>query len=171
MADTFNADEIFEIARQIERNGAQFYHKAAENTLSKSADKIFLQLAAMEEDHERTFATLQKELSKPQWRSQMASPDSEVELYLHAFANGHVFSLKANPAEQLAGTNSISDILRLAIKLEQDSIAFYLGMKDWVPVKLGKDRLDAIIKQEQSHIVLLSKELANVQSPNLKNVG
>ena len=27
----FNADEVFEIAEQIERNGAEFYRTAAEN--------------------------------------------------------------------------------------------------------------------------------------------
>ena len=29
---TFNPDEIFEMAEQIERNGAKFYRKAAERT-------------------------------------------------------------------------------------------------------------------------------------------
>ena len=31
MSYNFNADEIFEIAEQIERNGANFYRTAAEN--------------------------------------------------------------------------------------------------------------------------------------------
>ena len=43
---------------------------------------------------------------------------------------------------------------------ENDSIVFYLGMKDLVPEKAGKAKLDAIIREEMGHIRLLSKELA-----------
>ncbi|GAI05715.1 unnamed protein product [marine sediment metagenome] len=32
MGTTFNADEIFEMAEEIERNGAMFYREAAANT-------------------------------------------------------------------------------------------------------------------------------------------
>ena len=58
----FNADEIFEMAEQIERNGAKFYRKAAESIDSKSRD-LLLGLAAMEDEHQKTFAAMRGELS------------------------------------------------------------------------------------------------------------
>ncbi len=36
MPQRFNADEIFEIAEQIERNGAAFYRRAAEGRAGRS---------------------------------------------------------------------------------------------------------------------------------------
>ena len=48
----------------------------------------------------------------------------------------------------------------MAIGLEQDSIVFYLGMKDMVAGSLGKDRIDGIIKEEMYHVVTLAKPLA-----------
>ena len=53
----------------------------------------------------------------------------------------------------------MEDILKEAITAEKDSIVFYLGMKDLVPQALGKNRIDAVIKEEMAHIRTLSKEL------------
>jgi len=36
-------------------------------------------------------------------------------------------------------------------------------MKDLVPDKFGKDRMDAIIKEEMGHIRILGKELISIK--------
>ena len=61
--------------------------------------------------------------------------------------------------------NSMQEILKAAIEAEKDSIVFYLGMRESVPPNLGRERLDAIIKEEMGHIRLLSKELVALKSP------
>jgi rubrerythrin len=53
----------------------------------------------------------------------------------------------------------MKEILKAAIEAEKDSIVFYLGMKEAVPEKHGKRRLDTILKEEMGHIRMLSKEL------------
>ncbi len=63
MVYDFNADEIFEMAEQIEKNGASFYRKSAEAIADTGAKKLLLDLAAMEDEHEKTFADLRKGLS------------------------------------------------------------------------------------------------------------
>ena len=55
--------------------------------------------------------------------------------------------------------SNFKEILKSAITAEKDSIVFYIGIKDVVPSHLGKDKLDDIIKEEMSHIRLLSKKL------------
>jgi len=45
MSITFNADEIFEIAEEIERNGAKFYRDAAQNAKNASIKELLLDLA------------------------------------------------------------------------------------------------------------------------------
>ena len=62
MSITFNAFEIFEIAEQIERNGAKFYRRAAEYIGDKKTKQTLLELADMEDDHEKTFIEMRKQL-------------------------------------------------------------------------------------------------------------
>ena len=61
MGMPFNADEVFEMAEQIERNGARFYRTAAEKF--PEVNPLLLELAAMEDKHEKTFAAMRSELS------------------------------------------------------------------------------------------------------------
>ena len=153
---TFNADEVFEMAEQIERNGAKFYRKAAEPVDGENR-QLLLRLAAMEDDHEKTFAAMRTELSDAEKRSITADPNDEGALYLQAMADGKVF--QADPAGALAGRESMEEVLNIAIGLEKDSIVFYESMKNVVPDAAGKDRIDAIIKQEIGHIVDLRNQL------------
>jgi len=158
----FNADEIFEMAEQIERNGAEYYRKAAENIGDEAKGyKLLLQLADMEDNHERTFSRMRDKFSKPEWQEDFI-PDNEVALYLRAIADGHVFNVKMNPVQLLTGHESLEEILRTAIKLEEDSIVFYLGMRDMVPPAFGKEGIEQIIKEEKSHIVTLVNLLTHL---------
>jgi len=157
MGITFNAFEIFEMAEQIERNGAKFYRKAADLISDENAGKILLNLADMEVDHEKIFADMRGKLTPQQRELMVFDPNNEVALYLQAMADGHVFDLKKELAEQLTGSQTVRDILKIAISAEKDSIVFYLGLKDFVPVKAGKDKVEDIIKEEMSHIVTLRR--------------
>jgi rubrerythrin len=49
--------------------------------------------------------------------------------------------------------------LLVAIGMEKDSITFYVGLRESVLPKAGKDKIDDIIKQEYSHIQTLSAKL------------
>jgi len=149
----FNADEIFEMAEQIERNGAKYYRDAAE-VVTNADDKDFLvELAAMEDDHEVTFAGLRKELSADDKAEVTFDPEGEAAQYLKALADTRVFYDKAMDLSSMEG------ILKGAITAEKDSIVFYLGMKDLVAGNRGKARIDDIIKEEMKHIKLLSGRL------------
>ncbi len=154
MGTPFNADEVFEMARQIERNGARFYRTAAEKFAALR--QVLLDLAAMEDDHEKTFAVMQAELSDPE---QIFDPDDQAQMYLHLLADRNVFDAKANPVELLADKQTPQDVLKMAIGLEKDSVVFYVGLKGSVSRKAGKDKVQAIIAEEISHIATLSEKL------------
>lgn len=159
MAVTFSADEIFEIAEQIERNGAVFYRKAAKGVSNTEFKKLFEELAIMEVDHEKTFAAMRAKLTTSERLPAVFDPNDEVGLYLRAMADGRVFDIKADPSEKLTGRETPQDILNTAIGLEKDSIVFYLGLEDYIPAESGKDKVRAIIKQEMGHIVLLTSKM------------
>ena len=156
MSYDFNADEIFEIAEQIERNGAIFYRTAAENVDDESKKKLLTHLAEMEDEHEQTFKTMRSELIQDEKVMTTFDPEGEAEHYLRALADTRVFY------EKKIDITSMKEILKTAITAEKDSIVFYLGMKDVIPVHLGRQKLDGIIKEEMGHIRLLSKELLSL---------
>jgi rubrerythrin len=158
MSYDFNADEIFEIAEQIERNGAKFYRKAAENIDKPDKKKILLDLAVMEDEHEKTFKTMRAELTDDEKVLTTFDPEGDAEQYLRALADTRVFyNIEID-------TTSFEEILKTAITAEKNSIVFYLGMKDVVPVHLGQKKLDLIIKEEMNHIKLLSNELLSINN-------
>jgi len=160
MSITFNFDEIFEMAEQIERNGARFYLSAAEKFSDSTARDKLLELAAMEERHEKTFAAIRAELTEGMRMESTFDPENQAALYLQAMADGKVFDIKKDPSDILSEGKTLEEILHIAIGLEKDSIVFYMGIKDMVPEKLGKEKIDVIIKEEKGHIVELSNQLS-----------
>jgi len=159
---SFNAGEIYEMAIQIERNGAEFYRKAAAAAANDQTGSVLSGLAEMEVDHEQTFKQMKAQLSEQQLATTSFDPDGEAAAYLQASVDGKVFDTASRPAEVLTGTESLEEVLGTAIGLEKDSIVFYTGMKEVVPEGAGRDRLDDIIKQEMGHITTLCKELAKL---------
>lgn len=159
MGINFNADEILEIAERIERNGRRFYTKAAANTTEEEARKLLLELASMEQEHEKTFTELRSHLTNDERETKDYDPYDEKSRYLEAMADGKVFDYTKDPSEMLSGTENISDVLGKAIGLEKDSIVFYLGIKEMVTERLGSARVADIIKEEMRHITVLSKYL------------
>ena len=93
MSIDFNADEVFEMAEQIERNGAKFYRKAADKTSDAATKQELLDLAEMEDQHEKTFAAMRSELSGPEMAVTVFDPEGDAGRYLRAMADGHVFDL------------------------------------------------------------------------------
>ena len=158
MSYDFNADEIFEMAEQLERNGAKFYRQAAENVSQPDRKEFLEQLAGMEDDHEKTFAAMRADLGAAEKQSTAFDPNGDAVLYLKALADTRVFF------EKEIDLTSMKEILKAAITAEKDSIVFYLGMKSAVPEERGKSRLDAIIKEEMGHIRLLSQKLVQYKS-------
>ncbi len=153
MGNEFNANDIFEIAKQIEINGAKFYRTAANRVDEDIHKQFLLGLAEMEDTHEQTFADMQKNLSTAEKAESVFDPEDQNALYLKALADTRVFFEMDQPEESMKG------ILKAAISAEKDSIAFYLGMKELVSEKLGKSKVDDIIKEEMSHIQLLAAKL------------
>ena len=157
MGMPFNADEVFEMAEQIERNGARFYRAAAEKFPEVS--QLLLELAAMEDDHEKTFAAMRAELSGTEAEPPVFDPDGQAQLYLQAMADEHIFNIKSDPVNQLDNLDTPDEVLKTAMGIERDSIAFYAGLKESVSRRAGKDKVEGIIKEEINHIAILSQKM------------
>lgn len=164
MSIKFSADEILSVAEKIERNGARFYQRAAELQEDPKKAQLLTDLAAMEEEHERAFSAMRSALSGQERAETAYDPEDEIGFYLQAMADGHIFDPKADPAAALQQNEPLESVLRTAIGLEKESVVFYQGVKSIVPERLGRDRVEAIIREEVGHIGLLSARLAEIKS-------
>lgn len=156
MSIRFNADEIFAMAVQIERNGQAFYQKAAELQQDEGIRRYFLDLVDMEKQHVITFQRMREQFSDA---GESMDPYHEADQYLCAMADGLKVEGAPKLTAELTGEESLEQILHMAIGLEKDAVLFYLGMKDVVPENLGREQVDGIIEEEKQHLVTLTAKL------------
>ena len=162
MSITFNADEIFEMAEQIERNGAKFYREAAGKAPDASTKKMMLDLAVMEDGHQKIFAQMRKDLPSQEKEPTVYDPDNEAAQYLQTMADFHGTEGKAGPLDKLTGRETMPQLLKIALQAEKDSIAFYVGIKGLVPSRSGKDKVEKIIVEEMGHVSVLGAKLQSL---------
>ncbi len=163
MSGKYSADEVFDMAVQLERNGSAFYRKAAGSARSAGLKKMFLGLAAMEEEHEKAFLKLREETAAKSGKDDWFDPDGEASKYMRALAEGQVFGSAGDAEALVAGAGTPRAVLERAVVLEKDSIMFYLGLRRATPPELGRERIDRIIEEEMAHVVLLKAEIQKIK--------
>ena len=163
------ADDVFAMAVRMEENGKAFYLAAAERTRDPQLNKLFQELATMEDGHIVVFGNLRGRLMEFFPAQTVWDPEGLAESYLSATADTHVFTVEA-ATERLKGIKTANQILDMAIQFERDSVAFFLGMKEVLPDPKGKGEIDELILAEMSHIQMLSsakKRLAQTGASGL----
>jgi len=163
MPVTFNADEVFEMAEQIERNGAKFYREAATKAPDRKIKDMFLRLAAMEDGHLRTFQQMRTTLSDQDKGGTTFDPEGEASLYLQAMADERGFEGMKGRNIKLTGKESTRELLEIAIGAEKNSILYYVGLKEMVPTETGREKVEAVIREEVGHAAELRRQLAALQ--------
>ena len=151
----YNISEVFEIAEQIERNGYAFYQKAAEIAEEESAKKFLLDLAAMEMDHEKLFIQMKKKFTS----GEMESPfdGDEVALsYLQAMVDGDVFMNIKPTDELLKGDETVSEIKKLAIEFEKNTVVYFLSLRNAIRDEEDKEKIEKLVNEEIQHITILT---------------
>ncbi len=152
----YKAEDVFEMAIQIEKNGAAFYRKAADFQEDPS-DKDFLEtLACMEDNHRADFEKMKKQVSELEKPQTVSDPDEELALYLKAMADVHGGEGNPDIADLFSGQETMTEIINTAIDLEKESILFYIGLKEMVPLKFGREKINAIINEEIKHVAQLN---------------
>lgn len=159
MGIRFNADEILAMAEQVEERGAEFYRRAAELLPAAPQTARLRELAAEEDRHREIFAAMRRALPPEARESTAHDPYMEATMFLQDMADAHGGEGSPDAAKSLTGRESLADVLRIAIDLERKSILFYLGLRDMVPARLGRDQVDAVIAEEKAHLATLASDL------------
>ena len=155
----FNANEVFQMAIEIERNGYRFYQKAQGLVDNPDVKDVFAGLAKDEIEHEKRFITLKSQLPESAKKSTVWDPDNEADQYLRMMAKMHVFGSHTTVDDTLGGIEGAVGALKLAIQFEKDSITFFLAMQDATEGKKGRELIGQLIEEEKEHLKKLSVEL------------
>ena len=158
----FGVEEIFDIAMDIERNGAAFYREAAAVLADEAVRGELLELAKMEDEHEETFRVMKRSILGDETIAEWYDPEGEAAAYLRAVADGKVFGSVSGAIRALPQPPTVRDVLEYAVELERESVLFFTGMRNTVPDHLGSGKIDAIISQEMGHVVLLTQKLGRL---------
>jgi len=161
MVITYTADEIFEMAEEIERNAAEFYREAAERCSNEETRKLLLDMSATEIEHLETFQNMREKLSAEEGMS-IFDPLSRSTMFLQAMADARSWEGRVNPTQELSGNETPKEIVEIALEAEKEMVVLYVGLKDMVYFKAGKDKVEEIIIEELGHITALLKKLKSL---------
>ena len=154
MCEEIDAVEVFKIAEKVERDGADFYQKAAQLFNESDLKTAFLELADWELGHEKLFAQMRKQLGQDGYEVRSCS-SSEYK----ALAGLNVFAMNSDPASWLHANLTKEQVIKKAISSERDTIVYYEGLKSFVSGTTAGTKIDEIIKEEKAHIVTLTQML------------
>jgi rubrerythrin len=147
----FSANEIFDLAIQIEENGEHFYRKAIGGLPDQSLREMMLWVANEEAAHRDCFLKMKQSAPKgrsEQWAEQVSGA------MLKSAVQDHLFSLDEVDLEASA---DLSTLVETALELEQDSVMFYEIIASFVTEPDILRQLKAIIAEEQKHIESLKE--------------
>jgi len=155
----FNANEIFQVAIDIEENGKGFYEKAMDLVDNPGVKAVLASLAQEEVEHLKRFAELKAQLPKAATEDTIWDPEHEMNRYLHMMADMNVFRSDLDVEKELSGVKNPEDVLKLGIQFEKDSIVFYTTIQDATGEKKGREFIGQLVDEEKKHLKKLSLEL------------
>lgn len=162
MKTEFSADEILKMAEQLEKNGAAFYKFAAKEVSNEHIRKLLLDLANWEEGHQKTFARMRNTWeAKAEGKKTLATNDRNA-LYLQMLLDTHLFDFQTDHMELIKSKTTVDDVLQMAVKIEKDSVIFYLSLKNFFPDMDDRTIIDRIIEEEMDHITFLNREITTL---------
>lgn len=152
--EKFNVLETTKIAMDMEKEGQEFYGKAAALAEDEKLRSIFLLLEEQERRHAEIFAGLHKMLSEVNNLSDEYLYDENVSLYMKALVENKVF--KQDELDKIKSMSSMKDALQIGINAEKSSILFYSEIIRNTKSTEVLGALSLILAEEKKHLVDLT---------------
>ncbi len=149
MQAEYSAQEILQMALNIEEDGVRFYKQAAEDTFDPKIKELFLQLACDEETHKGAIRQMADELDLTVQQYE----DEDAFTYMTWLVHGRVF-----PDDGGKPVHSSRQLIYQAIEREKSTLLLYYNMKDGVG-QVASDTLTKLIGEEKQHVIKLSQML------------
>ena len=143
---------VFDIAMQMEKEGAEFYRDLASKATTKGLKTIFTMLAEDEVKHQNTFLAL-KNGSVPMMVASQLTDNAET-----------VF--KGFKKKDFLAESKHVDLYERALEVELKSIEFYSEQLQEIDSKEIRKAVEAIITEERRHYDLIDDIVMMLDRPN-----
>jgi rubrerythrin len=143
----FTAHDVLDIAIQLECNGEKTYRDAAAQASERKVKEILSWVADEEQNHARWFRTLKNRLIKGEDHHLIAEMSRAL---VEDVIQGQAFSLGEVDFPTI---NTPKKMMNTFIGFEDDTIAFYEFLKNFVEDPKVASHLEQIITEEKNHIV------------------
>ncbi|MGM0599358.1 MAG: ferritin-like domain-containing protein [Candidatus Rifleibacteriota bacterium] len=162
----YNADEIIELAIQIEKNGRDYFLAMAEKTDNPKVREVFNYLVNEEESHLGIFKEIRAKLAQKEPEMEIADEYKTPEMYnyVKAMFDGRVFPDMKSHREVTAEIKTDEQAIYHAISFEKDTVLFFNEILNL----LGEDDenrplIEELIRQEKIHIARLFTLMGNIK--------
>ena len=149
MPDLFSARELIDVAIREEQTGATYYRALAEKTESEELKEFALQVAEMEDEHERKFRDLLSRVGE--YTPTGESYSGEYESYMSYLIEGRIFPTGQDGVEMARRQASDLEAVETAMAMERNTLLFYSEMLKFVPVN-DRPLLEEIMEEERQHV-------------------
>lgn len=157
----FTADDIFDVAESMERNASEFYREAAERASDEATRKVLLHVASAEDEHLEVFQRMRRK-SRTEEGMLVYEADDRSATYLQTMADARGWEGRKSPFEDLSGQETPREIIEIALNAENESVAFYCGLKSLIATEADEEMVEKIILEELGHISVFLKKLKSL---------
>ena len=171
MTTKLGAFEILIVAETIERDGIDFYRKAAKLFENEELHKMLLLLADWEHKHEGVFSAMRKELSQIREEKRTFNVSSYVSSSPLALKSLAWSATQSKSKKQFTGDEDTEEVLELAMNRERSTIRFYFNLVEIVGDSFSKIQINQIIEEEKRHISILNRTLEQLRDPHSSICG
>lgn len=159
MTPNLNVLDAIQIAMKAEETARAFYLSARDRVSDPSAQDLLAQLAAYEQYHYTSLATLFDSLNQEKGYIAYTPPDIALPRVSHGFENGH--TTKEHNLE------TVVEILGTAIDAEQSALTRYQELAELTQDPAGRAMFQKLAEEEKVHYRLLSDELYHLSNRGL----
>ena len=149
MPKLFYFAEILKFAVEKEIESYDLYRKLGDLSKDEKAKNLFQTLMQEEKKHKAFYENMLSGIETEQYAF-APEDEEEYKLYMETL----IATSRGTPAITEAQLNNTMYALDYAISREKDSILFYVGLKNFLPMG-QRDKVDAIIAQEGQHMYKL----------------
>jgi rubrerythrin len=158
MGILLSSEEVFALAKEIEKSGHAFYTTVAETAETTDLAEFFTFLADQEIAHYRFFDKLSENAPK---LSVSAEEWEQTSAYIRATTDSRFF-IGEDKAIQLAkGAATAGDAIDIAIGFEKDTLLYFYELLNVTP-EGSKSAAEQIVEEEKRHVKMLAEKKAEL---------
>jgi len=155
MSYFLDAEEILNVAIEIEKRGEEFYLGFASRTHDAKVKELFGTLALEEVKHERAFKEMLKATAAKKTLKIELEDEKEGE-YLKSLGGVLLFPNKPGEEKAFMKIHDPQSAVRFALEMERDSVLLYEGLLEVTKDAAAREQYEKIIAEEKSHIIRLT---------------